>query len=60
MVDEVLENLIIDREGTYIDCTFGLGGHSIRILQTLSSGGMLKALDKDPESVKIAENLSRF
>ncbi|SVB17531.1 uncharacterized protein METZ01_LOCUS170385 [marine metagenome] len=58
MVDEVLENLIIDREGTYIDCTFGLGGHSIRILQTLSSGGMLKALDKDPESVKIAENLS--
>ena len=58
MVDEVLENLIIDREGMYIDCTFGLGGHSIRILQTLSSGGILKALDKDPVSAKIAENLS--
>ncbi len=33
MLDEVLEYLKPERPGTYIDCTFGLGGHSLEILK---------------------------
>ena len=35
MVEEVLTYLVIDKNGIYIDCTFGAGGHSQEILKEL-------------------------
>ena len=36
MLDEVIDKLIINKEGIYIDCTVGFGGHSIEILNNIS------------------------
>ena len=38
-------------DGTYVDATFGRGGHSRHILSKLSSIGRLIAFDKDPQAV---------
>ena len=47
MVEEVLENLVFKNNGTYVDCTFGAGGHSLEILKKLDSLGNLVSFDKD-------------
>jgi 16S rRNA (cytosine1402-N4)-methyltransferase len=38
-------------DGTYVDATFGRGGHSRLILSRLSPQGRLIAFDKDPEAI---------
>ena len=38
-------------DGTYVDATFGRGGHSRLILSKLSPEGRLIAFDKDPQAV---------
>ena len=43
-------------DGTYVDATFGRGGHSRLILSKLSEQGQLIAFDKDPQAV--AESVS--
>ena len=47
MVDEVLENLVSKQNGRYIDCTFGAGGHSLKILKKLNQDGTLISIEKD-------------
>ena len=47
MVEEVLENLVFKNNGTYVDCTFGAGGHSLEILKKLDNLGSLVSFDKD-------------
>lgn len=54
---EVIEALNIDPDGTYVDCTFGRGGHSREILNRLSRRGRLLVLDQDPEAVAHARHL---
>ena len=49
---EVLEGLGIKAEGTYVDCTFGGGGHSRGILEKLGHKGKLVAFDQDPDAGK--------
>ncbi|MGX7590225.1 16S rRNA (cytosine(1402)-N(4))-methyltransferase RsmH [Candidatus Karelsulcia muelleri] len=44
---EVLENIINDINGIYIDTTFGSGGHSFGILKKISNQGKLFAFDQD-------------
>ena len=29
MVDQVISNLLVNKKGSYVDCTFGLGGHAL-------------------------------
>jgi 16S rRNA (cytosine1402-N4)-methyltransferase len=58
LLDEVLEALNIKSDGIYIDGTFGRGGHARAILQQLGPGGLLLAMDKDPEAVAEARKLS--
>ena len=43
--------------GTYVDATFGRGGHSRLILSGLNSEGRLIAFDKDPEAVHEAQRI---
>jgi len=51
LYDEALQSLNIESNGTYIDCTFGRGGHSSGILQQLGESGKLLALDRDIEAI---------
>lgn len=51
MLDECLEGLQIKPEGTYVDVTFGGGGHSKTILDRLSSKGRLLAFDQDADAL---------
>ena len=55
MLKEVLEAMKIDKDGCYIDATYGRGGHSTAILAQLSDKGRLIAYDKDPEAEKHAK-----
>lgn len=47
MLEEALHHLAIKPNGVYIDGTFGRGGHSQRILETLGENGQLIAFDRD-------------
>ena len=47
MAEEVLENLVLSKKGFYVDCTFGAGGHSSKILNLLNKEGRLLSIDKD-------------
>ncbi|MFZ5971033.1 MAG: 16S rRNA (cytosine(1402)-N(4))-methyltransferase RsmH [Bacteroidota bacterium] len=54
MLRECIEALNINPEGTYIDATFGGGGHSRAILEKLK-GGRLIGFDQDEDAKKQAE-----
>lgn len=56
MLNECLEGLNIDPEGTYVDITFGGGGHSAAILERLTTGRLL-SFDQDPDA---AANVKRL
>jgi len=45
--------------GTFVDGTFGRGGHTREILQRLSSDARLFAFDVDPEAVLVAKELEK-
>lgn len=59
LLAECIEALQIKADGTYVDCTFGRGGHSRAILEKLGPHGRLLALDKDPQAVKEAQQLAQ-
>lgn len=50
MLDKCIEVLNINPDGTYIDVTFGGGGHSRKIFEKLSDKGHLIAFDQDPDA----------
>jgi 16S rRNA (cytosine1402-N4)-methyltransferase len=56
MLTECLEGLNITPEGTYVDVTFGGGGHSLKMLGQLK-GGRLIAFDQDEDAKRQAENI---
>ena len=55
-----IENLIINPSGTYVDVTFGGGGHSAHILEHLNEDGRLLAFDQDPDAARNALDDPRF
>ena len=54
LLEESIDFLIHDKNGLYIDGTFGRGGHSDLILDKISIKGFLSAFDKDPDAVRFA------
>ena len=60
MLNESIEGLNINPNGTYVDVTFGGGGHSRRILECLGEGGRLFAFDQDEDAAKNVIDDSRF
>ena len=54
LLKEAIDFLNIQRGGTYIDATVGLGGHSYEIAKRLGPPGHLIGLDKDPAALDIA------
>jgi 16S rRNA (cytosine1402-N4)-methyltransferase len=51
LLEEAVDGLNVRSDGTYVDCTFGRGGHSRLILARLGTKGRLVALDRDPQAV---------
>src|SRR5690606_15130047 len=49
-----MEGLRVREDGTYLDGTFGRGGHARGVLQRLGTGGRLLLMDKDPEAIAVA------
>jgi 16S rRNA (cytosine1402-N4)-methyltransferase len=57
LLDEAVDALAIEgarAAGTYIDGTFGRGGHSRLVLSRLGDTGHLFAFDKDPQAIATA------
>ena len=50
LLKESIEGLSIKPKGTYLDLTFGGGGHSAKILEKLSDGGKLLSFDTDEDA----------
>ena len=59
LLEEAVQALNIRPDGTYLDGTFGRGGHSRAILARLSGEGCLFALDRDPEAVAAGAELMK-
>ncbi|MDX1525762.1 MAG: 16S rRNA (cytosine(1402)-N(4))-methyltransferase RsmH [Pseudidiomarina maritima] len=59
LLQESLDALAIKPDGTYLDATFGRGGHSRAILAQLNSNGRLFALDRDPTAIAAAAALQQ-
>lgn len=64
LLEPAARALVTNPDGRYIDATFGRGGHSRRILESLDSHGRLLGIDRDPVAVaegrKLAEREPRF
>ena len=54
LLDEAVTALVTQPEGTYVDGTFGRGGHARAILSRLAPRGRLIAFDRDPQAVAAA------
>ena len=54
---QVMEGLQVKEDGTYLDGTFGRGGHARGVLQQLGPGGRLLLMDKDPAAIAHAEQM---
>src|SRR5437660_778576 len=54
MEREALEQLQVQPDGIYLEATAGLGGHTARIAERLTTG-MVIACDRDPLSLEIAQ-----
>ncbi len=57
LLEEAVAALAIRPEGTYVDATFGRGGHARAILARLSPSGRLFAFDRDPAAGESARSL---
>lgn len=55
MRDLAIEALAIRPDGTYLDGTFGRGGHAREILLRLGDHGRLLVMDKDPDAIAVAK-----
>jgi len=58
LLEEALEALEVHSDGIYLDATFGRGGHSRAILSRLGPGGRLVAIDRDPQAVAEARQIT--
>lgn len=60
LLHESVDGLAVKPSGTYVDCTFGGGGHSALILSKLGPEGCLVVFDKDEDAKKNAPDDSRL
>ena len=58
LLNEAVDALNIQKNGIYVDGTFGRGGHSRLILSKLGEKGRLVVFDKDPQAIAVARDLA--
>ena len=54
LLDEVIGNLNIRPDGTYVDGTLGGAGHSYHIAEKLAENGRLIGIDRDDAAITAA------
>ena len=54
MLAEVLDGLRVRADGTWLDGTFGRGGHARELLKRLGPDGRLLLIDRDPQAIEAA------
>ena len=52
LLNACLEGLALKKSGTYVDVTFGGGGHTKAILDSIGSGGKVIAFDQDIDAIE--------
>jgi 16S rRNA (cytosine1402-N4)-methyltransferase len=60
LVRKVVQYLISNPDGTYVDGTVGTGGHSEAVGKRLSRNGKLICLDRDPDAVRTSKKRLAF
>lgn len=60
LLEESIQGMDIRPDGTYVDVTFGGGGHSKRILKELGEGGHLYSFDQDEDAERNIVDDPRF
>lgn len=60
LLKESIDGMNIRLDGTYVDVTFGGGGHSREILKHLNKEGLLLGFDQDEDAEKNIVNDNRF
>jgi 16S rRNA (cytosine1402-N4)-methyltransferase len=55
--EQAVEYLIKSKDGVYVDCTLGGGGHSYFVLENTSPRAFLIGIDADPEAIEYADQL---
>lgn len=58
LLEEAVAALVTDTAGTYVDGTFGRGGHSRLLLGRLGPQARLIGIDKDPQAVAAGRQLA--
>ncbi|MFW7522530.1 16S rRNA (cytosine(1402)-N(4))-methyltransferase RsmH [Vibrio ostreicida] len=58
LLHESINGLAIKPDGTYIDGTFGRGGHTRQILSQLGENGRLFSIDRDPQAIAEAKTIN--
>lgn len=51
LMQEAVDALLIKPNGTYVDCTYGRGGHSQTIADKMDAESRLLVIDKDPDAI---------
>ncbi|MDO8344731.1 MAG: 16S rRNA (cytosine(1402)-N(4))-methyltransferase RsmH [Cellvibrio sp.] len=58
LLNEAVSALVTNVDATYVDATFGRGGHARLILSKLSQQGKLVVFDKDPDAIAVAGSIA--
>jgi 16S rRNA (cytosine1402-N4)-methyltransferase len=58
LLQPLIAAVFTDPAGTYVDATFGRGGHSRALLALLEPEARLLVIDRDPEAVRVAAELA--
>ncbi len=56
LLHETIEMLKVQTGRSYVDCTLGLGGHAMAILEKILPDGRLLGIDADPEAIDLAKD----
>ena len=54
LLNEMIDSVLTDPHGIYVDCTLGGGGHSFALSQKLADDALLIGIDQDQEAIDAA------
>lgn len=54
LLPEMIQSVLNDRDGIYVDCTLGGGGHSFALAEQLTENALLIGVDQDQDAIQAA------
>lgn len=54
LLHEMIDSVITNPHGIYVDCTLGGGGHSLALSQKLADDALIVGVDQDAEAIAAA------